>query len=116
MCANASVCFSYICRHVWAGHCGHALAAWHICAAVCVGHGRRSLCALACVRHRVFRVVGVGGAAGVPHISRGVLLAGPDRSPLRFMECHSVAAAVNQVNVAEPISSVVLRSRWKNNI
>lgn len=43
----------------------------------------------------------------MPHISRGVLLAGPGRGPLRFMECHSVAAAVNQVNVAEPISSVV---------
>lgn len=28
----------------------------------------------------------------------------PGGGPLRFMECHSVAAAVNQVNVADPIS------------
>lgn len=54
--------------------------------------------------------------ACVCHISHGVLSAGPSGGPLRFMECHSVAAAVNQVNVADPISSVVLRSRWKNNI
>lgn len=54
--------------------------------------------------------------ASVCHISHGVLSAGPSGGPLRFMECHSVAAAVNQVNVADPISSVVLRSRWKNNI
>lgn len=59
---------------------------------------------------------GGGKVASVPHISHGVLSAGPSRGPLRFMECHSVAAAVNQVNVADPISSVVLRSRWKNNI
>lgn len=52
----------------------------------------------------------------VCHISHGVLSAGPSDSLLRFMECHSVAAAVNQVNVADPISSVVLRSQWKNNI
>jgi len=54
--------------------------------------------------------------ASVCHISCGVLSAGPGGGPLRFMGCHSVAAAVNQVNVADPISSVVLRSRWKNNI
>lgn len=54
--------------------------------------------------------------ASVCHISHGVLSAGPSGGPLRFMECHSVAAAVNQVNVADPISSVVLLSRWKNNI
>lgn len=67
---------------------------------------------------RVCRAVGVVRlcSASVSHISRGVLSAGPSGGPLRFMECHSVAAAVNQVNVADPISSVVLRSRWKNNI
>lgn len=99
-------------------HCGHALVACAICAAERVGRIRRSLPAFAYMCHSVCGVVGVGagGAASVPHISRGVLLVGPGRGPLRFMECHSVAAAVNQVNVAEPISSVVLRSRWKNNI
>lgn len=75
-------------------------------------------CACLCVCVRVCRAVGVVRlcSASVSHISRGVLSAGPSGGPLRFMECHSVAAAVNQVNVADPISSVVLRSRWKNNI
>lgn len=82
--------------------------------AACVGRVRRSLRAFASMRHS--SCAELWGLAGLPHISRGVLLAGPDGGPLRFMECHSVAAAVNQVNVAEPISSVVLRSRWKNNI
>lgn len=60
---------------------------------------------------------GGDGGASACHISHGALSAGHRRrAPLRFMECHSVAAAVNQVNVADPISSVVLRSRWKNNI
>lgn len=115
MCANASVRSPCICRHARAEHRRRALPARHAGKAVCVGRARRSPRALAHVRHSV-QSCGGGGAASVPHISRGVLLAGPDRGPLRFMECHSVAAAVNQVNVAEPISSVVLRSRWKNNI
>lgn len=71
-----------------------------------------------CVYQSVCSAVGVIRlcVASVSHISHGVLSAGPSGGPLRFMECHSVAAAVNQVNVADPISSVVLRSRWKNNI
>lgn len=71
-----------------------------------------------CLLLRVCCAVGVVRlhVASVSHISHGVLSAGPSGGPLRFMECHSVAAAVNQVNVADPISSVVLRSRWKNNI
>lgn len=69
-------------------------------------------CVCVCGALRVVKLC----VASVPHISRGVLPARPGGGPLRFMECHSVAAAVNQVNVADPISSVVLRSRWKNNI
>lgn len=80
----------------------------YICASPC-------MCLLICVSECV-QCCGGGKVASVPHISHGVLLAGPSGGPLRFMECHSVAAAVNQVNVADPISSVVLRSRWKNNI
>lgn len=104
--------------HVYVSTCGRNIAVmlyWRVTRAACVGRAR-SLRALAYMRHSVCGVCGGGGAASVPHISRGVLLARPDRGPLRFMECHSVAAAVNQVNVAEPISSVVPRSRWKNNI
>lgn len=61
-------------------------------------------------------VCGILWNASMCHISHGTLSAGPGGGPLRFMKCHSVAAAMNQVNVADPISSVVLRSRWKNNI
>lgn len=79
-----------------------------LCVSVC-------MCLLICVSECA-QCCGGGKVASVSHISHSVLSAGTGGGPLRFMECHSVAAAVNQVNVADPISSVVLRSRWKNNI
>lgn len=85
----------------------HALLFLFVSACACCAAKMCWCCAVGVARLRV---------ASVCHISHGVLSAGPSGGPLRFMECHSVAAAVNQVNVADPISSVVLRSWWKNNI
>lgn len=71
--------------HVYVGTCGRNIAVM-LCRrvtrdAVCVGLcARRSPRVLARMRHRV-QSCGGGGAAGVPHISRGVLPAGPRQRP-----------------------------------
>lgn len=127
VCVNFVYMFMYVCGKIY-------ICCWLKLGFTCVCHDyvcmcsyERSceslnycmfFCACQCVCQSVCFVVGVVrlGVASVCHISHGVLSAGPSGGPLRFMECHSVAAAVNQVNVADPISSVVLRSRWKNNI
>ena len=98
MCICAAL-YIYICMYMWVPGCACLCVRVCMYVCVCVSCGGVGLC-----------------VATVCHISHGVLSAGPSDGPLRFMECHSVASAVNQVNVADPISSVVLRSRWKNNI
>lgn len=102
---------------MWVEREGQASPAYNVCMYVGIS-ASLCVCLLKCVCQIVYSAVWVIGlcVASVCHISHGVLSAGPSGGLLRFMECHSVAAAVNQVNVADPISSVVLCSRWKNNI
>ena len=117
ICVNACMKLFESTRCGWNVKVGFMCTIWLLYVFVCQSL-RVPVSIYVCVCQIVCSAVGVVRlrVASVCHISHGVLSAGPSGGPLRFMECHSVAAAVNQVNVADPISSVVLRSRWKNNI